>query len=522
MSAGWLKLKSDDDLVDLGREDLVAFSRWPLGYTGETELWDCQRQWQDLIQEMYRQKCTGASTARHLCLLAPSEHGKTNGVVLPFILWALARNRNLRVIVAGSRDELSEQVGYGVDRLVVKYKDRLVKFGLVPAYPWNTQQKYFARDNDQLIHPSLFFCGPDTEMQGQRADIIVCTDLFTHKNSRSAESRQKVMDWMEHTLFPRLEPNGFILLEGHHAHSEDGYTVLEEFEDDFKVVKYKAILEEPCEANKGKGRVLAPEQWSYQQLARIRQRRPSVFLLMYQNQPVETVGLVNREILERALDRGRPLVNTAGPEVKAAYSKLVMGVDPAFSIRRWSKYSACWLIGVTHDGHQDLLGGWRLRILPHQLRAKVVQSILAWMPDDVYIEANAAQIFLIEEVRRQLNRIADRIHPVYTLGTGEDTAEETVSSIVAMIEAGRATLPYLGQEAQALSEQLFTEIINFPTGRYTDLIMAWAVAHKGLTVAGRSERRVTRFAGIASAVAALRRGRTPDPLAPYLKPRPIG
>ncbi|HSG28834.1 MAG TPA: hypothetical protein VLA34_10165, partial [Candidatus Krumholzibacterium sp.] len=301
------RVVSEDDLISVARSDLVSFSRWPLGYSDQYTLWKCQVEWQEKAQEAYEAKLKDPLNGRHLCLLAPSEHGKTYGLDIPFILWALARNRNLRIGIVGSKDDLSANIGHGIDRI---FKDKktaepLEKFGLYPGYPWNAYEKFLQRDDSKLIHPSLFFVGPDNELQGVRFDIIFLSDFCTFKNQRTPEARAKLLDWLDHTLFPRLEPWGFVMAEGHHVDPDDIYTEFEERSDEWKVLKYRAILEEPSQENGGKGKILAPEQWTYKQLSRIRAKRPSTFQLIYQNVPVQRAGIVQRGILEAALDRGR-------------------------------------------------------------------------------------------------------------------------------------------------------------------------------------------------------------------------
>ncbi len=507
-----------EDLVGLGRADLTAFTRWPLGMRGDYDLWWCQREWQRQIQEAYFAKLKESALpldhpdrgkARHLCILAPSEHGKTTAMSVPFVLWLLSRNRNLRILIAGSKDDLAANVGQGIDRHFANRSTDLEQFGLFRGYPWNAQEKFVQRDNDNLIHPSILCVGPETEFQGKRADVIIMTDIATFKNQRSPESRQKISDWIHQTLFPRLEPNGFILVEGHHVHFEDFYTELEE-DADFKVVKYKAIIKEPNEADNGRAVVLAPEQWTYKQLASKREKKPALFQLMYQNLPVEIRGMINREICERAFDRSRPILYSLSPDVRAVYDKIEMGVDPAFSIKRWSAFSACWVRGVTKSGQKDMLSGWRLRLLPHQLRAKIIATIMTFRPDDVFIEANAAQIFLVEDVRKALGGLSSIVKPVWTLGSNpEDTVEEAVSDQVTLIETGQQTFPYQGQAAQELTEQYMTELVNFPTGRFTDLMMAAQIMERGHKKIASMERRTIRFAGISRAVSNYRRGTSP-------------
>ena len=503
------------DLVDLGRADLTAFTRWPLGMRGDYDLWWCQKDWQRRIQEAYFAKLKEAALpldhpdrgkARHLCILAPSEHGKTTAMSVPFALWLLARNRNLRIIIAGSKDDLAGNVGQGMDRHFANKSEELGQFGLLRGYPWNSLEKFVRRENDNLIHPSILCVGPETEFQGKRADVIIMTDIATFKNQRSPEARQKLSDWINQTLFPRLEPNGFVLAEGHHVHFEDFYTELEE-DADWKVEKFKAILSEPDDSTNGRASVLAPEQWTYKQLAAKREKKPALFQLMFQNLPVEIRGLVNREICERAFDRSRPLLYTLPKDVRDVYDKIEMGVDPAFSIKRWSAFSACWVRGVTKSGQKDMLSGWRLRLLPHQLRAKIIATIMTFRPDDVFIEANAAQIFLVEDVRKALGGLATVVKPVWTLGgTTDDTVEEAVSEQVTLIETGQQTFPYSGQPAQELTEQYMTELVNFPTGRFTDLMMAAQIMERGHKKIANMERRTIRFAGIARSVSGYRRG----------------
>lgn len=504
---------SDDDLVPVGRADLTAFTRWPLGMRGDYALWDCQLSWQHRIREAYLGKLKDPENGRHLVQLAPSEHGKTTSMGIPFALWALSKDRNLRIIVAGSKDSLAQNVGSGIDRHFANRPGDLGRFGLLQGAPWNAEEKYVQRDNDNLIHPSMLFVGPETEFQGKRADIIIATDLATFKNQRTKESRQKLSDWFYQTLMQRLEPWGFVLVEGHHVHPEDLYTELEE-DPEFAVHKDRAILQEPSEENDGHAKILAPEHWSYSQLARKRERRPGVFQLIFQNTPTAIQGLVARENLERALDRSRPLIYTMRPEVREAYVKIEMGVDPAFSLTRWASHSACWVRGVTAAGRKDFLGGWRQKLLPHQLEAKLVVTILAMRPDVVYIESNAAQIYLVENVRKAMVRHdvkPDIIQPVQTTATPEHTVEEAVSDCIVSIENGMSTFPYQGADAQELTEQLFTEILNYPPQnkhKSPDVLMAWVVLNRGSLKSESQVRKTIRTGGLIRSVAS-RRWRTP-------------
>ena len=486
------------DLVHLGRADLVSYSRWPLLYRGAYSLWKWQALCQAEIQRAYEAKLADMAQP-HLALLAPSEHGKTYGIDIPFILWALGRNRNLRVGVCGSKDELAFNIGHGIDRLFKSRAAEFERFGLVPGYPWNAESKFLERDDDKLIHPSLMFFGPGNELQGIRFDIIVMSDVFTMKNQKTPESRLSLLHWMDETLFPRLEPWGFVLAEGHHVHEEDAYTVLKERTDEWKVSYQfgKSIIEHPTEENGRKAKVLAPEQWPYEKLMRIRARNPAIFELIYQNNPISREGYATREMVERCLDRSRRLFSVCDPDIKSAYKSVYGTLDPAFTANRRSAYSVFYVVGVTEDGRRDILAGWRRKLLPPQLKSLTVQTILDWDLDAFFVEANAAQVFLVHDVRAMLGNKAGLVKPVFTLNNNPDESVEAyVGRIVRMMEAGLYTIPYGDPLAREFADQLLTEIINFGTMRLKDCLLSLQIFERGLEALTKCVAVQTKHDGI--------------------------
>ena len=500
------RIESDEDLVALGRADLVSFSRWPLGYKGNYALAPHQIEWQEKLQAAYLENLRlwkeGSEENKYLGILAPSEHGKTYGMVIPFVIWLHSLNRNIRIGICGSKDELAAPIGYGIDRLYKANGENLAKFGIVPDYPWNAVDKYLQRDDDRLIHPSMKFFGPGNELQGVRFDVMIFTDVFTMKNNKTAESRANLIDWIDETAIPRLEPWGFALMEGHHVGEDDCYTQLMDSEGDWKFLNYKSIIEDPNEENNWTAKVLWKDRWPYKKLNRIRQRRPTVFELLYQNNPIARAGFTTREHLDRALDRGRPLLNHGSPDLKGAYQEINASLDPAFTIKPGSSHSVMLIWGIVRDEdgevtHRDLLGGWRLKLLPPQLKSKVLATLLSWDIHKFYIESNAAQIFMAKEIASKLGAKADIVEPVYTLSNNPDESVEAyVGEAVNLIERGGVTFPFGDAAARALTDQMLTEIINFGQIRTRDTLMSWQVLERGMDKSKKHERRTTKFAGI--------------------------
>ena len=497
-----MRICSDEDLVHAARADLVCFSLWPLRF----KPWKCQRMWQELIQSEYTTK---PEERKHLIMLAPSEHGKTTAMGIPLALWLLSRDSALRIIVAGSKDNIAAQLGYGIDKRLNKFPQDFAKLGIVKSFPWSIYEKYLERENDEsLIHPSLQFIGPNSEAQGQRADVIICTDLCTIKNSRTPETRRQMRDWFDQTLMPRLEPNGWIFMEGHHVHNEDLYADLED-DPDFRVVKFSAITREPSETNKPE--VLAPERWTYKLLDQRRRQRPGVFQLIYQNKKVATSGFITRETMELCLDHARPMLSSIPEDVRRAYDKIVMSMDPAWSVKKWAKYSVLGVAGIPRDNprKRDWLFFWRDRLTSKALKDKMKLTLTLIKPDYCFIEANAAQVFfvdqLIEEVKKESGeQLAAKVRHVWTAESNDWTMEKGFSEVVERFIAVEMTLPYGDEAGRVASEQFITEVEQFP-GKYTDTVMQAVVMEKGLSEIAKSDRTCYQTRGITRSVAQLGR-----------------
>ncbi len=522
MSRSDIRIQTKEDVIALARADMPFFSEYALGYAGNYQLWKPQVEWQERAQASYLAKLRDPVNGRNLCILAPSEHGKTYGINVPMILWALSDDRrrfmppehrgpsggrNLRIGICGSQEESAEAIGMVIDRLFKTRGRRLAEFGLRPGWPWNARQKNLIRDDDKLLHPSIFCFGPKTDVQGKRFDLLLMADVFTIKNQKTYDSRKNFMEWLDEEVIDRLEDWGWILADGHHCNESDNYFKLEENEEEWEVIKYKAVIEDPQPANGMTAKVLVPHKWSYEKLAKKRAKRPGEFQTTMQNNPTAKSTTLQRSAFDQSLNPARSLMTNLSPVYHKAFKRIRMELDPAFTINRRSAFSACLIWGVTEEGRKSLLGGWKLKLLPVQLRSKICQTFFAFEPDALYIEANAAQIFLVQNVREKLGpQRSKRIYPVYTADRNdpEETIEHTVSLMVEDINNGMVDFPYMDQAAKELAEDLFSQIQRFPD-KPNDIVMAWHVGEQGDREDGKLHRRtIPMIQGLTRAVAVRR------------------
>ena len=147
----------------------------------------------------------------------PPRHGKTESAVRMFVPWYLGRNPDRRVIVSTYGQELSDDHGRDVRRLMQSPAYRaLFDVALDPSTA--------ARDAFDLAgrRGGARFVGRGGAIVGRGAHLLVLDDLL--KNREEADSptvRESAWDFYASVLRTRLEPGGIVVAIGTRWHSDD-------------------------------------------------------------------------------------------------------------------------------------------------------------------------------------------------------------------------------------------------------------------------------------------------------------
>jgi predicted phage terminase large subunit-like protein len=166
--------------------------------------------------------------------LAPRGWGKsTVGTVLS-CAHELLKDRDARILFAS---ETSTQACNFLGELkAILTHDNIVEiFGDLKGDMWhenaiNIKGRYTARKES-----SVMTTGVDGAITSAHFEIIYCDDLVTLKNSRTAASRDKVMEWFRTTLLPCvIDENTKIRMVGTRYHPEDLYDDLMTRDPKFK------------------------------------------------------------------------------------------------------------------------------------------------------------------------------------------------------------------------------------------------------------------------------------------------
>ena len=159
--------------------------RYFIGHYIDKKLWRCQENWADKFQTV-----VDSDHYKALQCLAPADHGKTSCIVVPGIIWLLARDLNTRIGMIGNTDPYAQQIV----RLVIAQIERNRKlerdFGLRRGPQWSVSEGIIIeRPNWDDKSASLLGVGVGADLQSQRFDYIFTDDMATRKNSRSEGQR---------------------------------------------------------------------------------------------------------------------------------------------------------------------------------------------------------------------------------------------------------------------------------------------------------------------------------------------
>ena len=271
---------------------------------------------------------------------------------------------------------------------------------------------------------------------GTRPDLIICDDLEDARpggNASTPEQRSKLLSWFAQTVMPLGDPKGkrtaFIVV-GTTVHRESLLMHLLHKRSDFKSLIYRAIIEQPrrqdlweqCrliyvdrenpnraddarafyEANRALmdegARVLWPEVQPLWKLMAWKWDNGSLaFNTEYMNNPIDEESMVFNPETFTYYDR--PI------DYLSDNFDVSMGVDFAMGKER-SDYSAIVTIAKEKStGTIYVIDAWGERVKPDDFMKKIVEKVLEYQPTVIAAEAQAAQEFFVDELKKALIRV---------------------------------------------------------------------------------------------------------------------
>jgi predicted phage terminase large subunit-like protein len=378
-------------------------------------------------------------------ILGQRGFGKSSACNTAYVLWRLANNPNLRVLIVSNTAAQAESFLFEIKQHIETNETLQEVFPeLSKGDQWSMNEVTLANKTTVSKEASITACGAMGPIVSRHFDLILCDDIVCEENARTETQRKKLETWFFQTLMPTLEPTGQITILGTRYNANDLYDHL--IRGGF--AKFYII----SGAIKEDGTSLWEEKFSIEKLKQMKQDYGSAnFAMQFMNDPTLSEGAIFKESWIQYYDEAPTGL------------RVWQGVDLAISLKQTADYFAIVTIGNDDKGNWYILDWYRGRHTFLQQQDIIIQKYHLFSPITVTIESNAYQ-------KSQIHALKDRdpnmrVTPTNTL-TDKGTRAAKVSPY---FEQGRVFFK------RGMTD-LIDELLQFPYGKHDDLFDALEIA----------------------------------------------
>ena len=390
---------------------------------------------------------------KRLIINMPPRHTKSEFASYLLPAWFLGKYPNKKIIQTAHTAELAVGFGRKVRNLVnsADYKkvfpDVSLQSDSKAAGRWNTNQggDYFA-------------IGVGGAVTGKGADLFIIDDPHSEQEGASADINvfNRTYEWYTSGPRQRLQPNGAIVVVMTRWHNKDltGQVVDASIKrggaDQWEVIELPAIMPS--------GNPLWAEFWKMEELQALKAELPnSKWMAQYQQDPTSEEGaLVKRDWWQIWEGRNPPDCEF-----------VIQSWDTAFMKNQRADFSACTTWGVFYLEDDDgmlapnliLLDAYQERLEFPELKKMAMEKYRAYTPDAFIVEAKAAGMPLIFELRAMGIPVQE-----YTPSRGNDKISR-VNAVSDLFASGVVWAP-----ETRWAEETIEQFAGFPNMEHDDLV----------------------------------------------------
>ena len=399
----------------------------------------------EVISEKFNRLASGE--CKRLIINMPPRHTKSEFASTYLPAWMIGKFPQLKIIQATHTAELAVNFGRKTKHLIDSqdyqqlFATRLQEDSKA-AGRWNTSQggEYFA-------------VGVQGAVTGRGADLLIIDDPHSEQDVNSPNAFEKAYEWYTSGPRQRLQPGGRIVLVMTRWSTKDLTSMLikaqtEDKADQWELVEFPAIMPN--------GKPCWPEYWKLEDLEAVKASAGvSKWNAQYMQNPTSDEGaLIKREWWKDWEFEDLPPLE-----------HVIQSYDTAFLRKQTADYSAITTWGVFREDDDSpqsimLIDSIKGRYEFPELKKLAMEQYRYWKPETVLIEAKAAGLPLIFELRRMGIPVAD-----FTPNRGNDK-HARVNAVAPLFESGRIYAPKNREFAQEVIE----ECAAFPYGDHDDLV----------------------------------------------------
>ena len=395
---------------------------------------------------------------RRLAVAMPPRSLKSLLISVAFVAWLLGHDPTLRIICASYGQDLADKLASDCRKILQTdwYKRMFPRTRLAP----NRQSlgNFETTAGGGRMSDSV-----GGVITGFGADFIIVDDPSKPSEALSDAERATINDWIQHTLFTRLNDkrNGRLLIVMQRLHEDDVIgNVVEKTEGDFKVLAFSAIAQVDeihtyntpfgvARVVRKEGEALHPAREPLDVLEDQRRLLGSRFFsAQYLQAPVPLEGGMVK----------RAWLRTFEPYEVMAPERVVQSWDTAAKMGELNDYSVCttWAIKEKRVYLLDVL---RERLELPALKRRVIEEADRWKPERVLIEDKGSGTGLLQELRVSGFHKARAYMPKGDKGL-------RLASVTPIFEEGRVYLP----STAAWLDAFVHELTGFPGLKHDDQV----------------------------------------------------
>ena len=385
---------------------------------------------------------------KRLIINMPPRHTKSEFASNMLPAWFLGNYPHKKVIQCSNTADLS--VGFG--RKVRNLVDSEQYAKIFPNVSLRADSKAAGRWATNA-NGDYFAIGVGGTVTGKGADLLIIDDPHSEQEARLAQSDPTVFDsvyeWYTSGPRQRLQPGGAIIIVMTRWSDKDlTGRVMKHDAADWEIIELPAIMPS--------GNPLWPEFWSLKELSALKEELPPYkWNAQYQQKPTGEEGAIVKRDWWKRWESERP------PRCEF----IIQSWDTAFTKSQRADYSACTTWGVFNKDEDEsdvniiLLDAIKDKWEFPELKEAAKRTYDEWQPDACIIEAKAAGLPLIYELRRMGIMVSD-----YTPVRGNDKFVR-INSVTDLFRSGKVWAP-----DTRWADEVIEEIARFPNAEHDDFV----------------------------------------------------
>lgn len=402
----------------------------------------------------------------------PPYHAKSTTITVKDTVYDIVKNPNSRTLIVSKARSFAEQFMVSIQELLTNRllyesaaRNLIDDFGPFqdPNGIWNKGQIYVAGRQTPEKDPTVQAIGVGSAIYGRRADKVKFDDIADTENSRNPEQVARQLGWIDKMALTRVGKSGKAIWVGTRVGPGDIYSVLKQRKS-YEWITYSCVLDYDTELT------LWPDHFPFSQaMVHKDEMSEADFQLVYQNLEIPGVGAAFPADLVEAAKSTDMQAGVCPPGVR-----VVAGLDPAGASKK-SGFTAMVVLAVDIlSGHRTVLEIVNIKSFKAPaMKARMIELCDRYPISEWRVESNAVQSQLWQDpqLMQDLANRGVRLKEHYT-GSKKWDPTFGVESMSSLFHAGMFHIPFGGNDTRRMMQPLVEQLISFPMGTITDVVMA--------------------------------------------------